>query len=108
MHFTLRMCFDHCASVIENIKFTIYLTAESGQPNATLDWTRPDLAAHLDMYSLTADFYQGSTFPIGVTKLTRVATGPCGRNITYMYEVIVTGKYLMSRLRKKTRTAEFV
>ena len=80
--------------MIETVNFNISLTADPGQINATLDWARQDLAAHLDMYNLTADFYQGFTFPIGVTNLTRVVTGPCRKNITYTYSVIVTGLYL--------------
>ena len=70
----------------------VSLIADAGQPHATLNWTRPDLAEHLAMYNLTADFYQGSTFRIGITKLTRVARAPCGKNITFMYDVIVIGE----------------
>ena len=70
------------------------MNTDPGQPHATLDWARPDLAEHLAMHNLTADFNQGSVFAIGSTNLTRVVTGPCGKNITYNYDVNVTGKYL--------------
>ena len=76
---------------MDTVNFNISLTVDPGQINAILDWARPSLTAHLDMYNLTADFYQGSEFPIGVTNLTRVVTGPCRKNITYIYCVIVTG-----------------
>ena len=69
------------------------MNTDPGQPHATLDWTKPDLAEHLAKYNLTADFYQEAMFPIGVTNLTRVATGKCGKNITFVYDVIVIGEY---------------
>ena len=67
------------------------MNTDPSQPNAILDWARQDLEEHLAMHNLTADFYQGSTFPIGDTNLTRVVTGPCGKNITFIYDVIVKG-----------------
>ena len=81
--------------VIDHVHATISMNTDFGQPRATLDWARPDLAEHLAMYNLTADFYQGSMFSIGVTNLTRVSTGPCGKNITYIYYVIVIGEYMI-------------
>ena len=81
--------------VIDHVSTTIQMNTDFGQPYATLDWARPDLAEHLDMYNLTADFYQGFKFPIGVTNLTHIATGPCGKNITFLYDVIVMGKHMV-------------
>ena len=81
-------------SVIDDVRTTILMITNQGRSYATLDWTRPDLADHLAMYNLTADFHQGSMFAIGVTNLTRVVTGPCGKNITYNYDVTVAGQYL--------------
>ena len=75
------------------------MATDPGQPTATLDWTRSDLAEHLTMYNLTTDFHQESTFPIGVTKLTRVSIGPCGKNITFIYDVIVKGEYMFDILQ---------
>ena len=79
------------------------MITDPGQPYATLDWTRPDLTEHLAMYNLTANFNQGSLFDIGVTNLTRIVMGPCGRNITYNYDINVTGEYLGMFLWKRSQ-----
>ena len=91
-------------SVIDHVHTTISMNTDPGQTNATLDWARPDLAEHLAMYNLTTHFYQGSMFPIGVNTVTRVATGPCGKNITLIYDVIVIGEYMVDILQLKLKT----
>ena len=81
-------------AVINEVYTNIPIIADFGQHNATLNWTRSDLAEHLAIYNLAPDFYQGSTFPIGITNLTRAVTGPCGKSISYIYYVNVRGEYL--------------
>ena len=56
------------------------MNTDPGQPHAIIDWTKPDLAEHLAMYNLSADFNQGVMFPIGATNLTRVVTGSCWKD----------------------------
>ena len=92
VYYTSIIVFSYCCSLTDTVTISINLTADPGQTEATLDWTIPDLAAHLAMYDLTADFNQGSMFRIGVKhELTRVATGPQGKNFTFVYIVTVTG-----------------
>ena len=81
---------DNDGPVISNGPANI-MVAPGTECNAMVTWDEPSATDNCELQSFSSDFTSGSTFPLGITTVTYIATDECGNTSSYSFTIEVSG-----------------
>ena len=77
----------HISGIPENI----VQNTDANSPTATVTWTPPTASDNFGVVTLSTNHESGSTFPIGSTTVTYVATDLSLNQVSSSFIIIITG-----------------
>ena len=85
---------DNEVSMFSNTPGDITVNNDAGQSFAIVTWTEPTVTDNSGSYTVTASHSSGSTFTIGITRVTYSVVDASGNTASYSFNITVIGKFV--------------
>ena len=74
----------------------IKVNNDAGQSFAIVTWTAPTVTDNFGSYTVTSSHSSGSSFSIGITRVTYSVVDASGNTASYSFNITVIGKFIVS------------
>ena len=85
---------DNEVSMFSNTPGDITVNNDAGQSFAVVTWTAPTVTDNSGSYTVTSSHSSGSSFTIGITRVTYSVVDASGNTASYSFNITVIGKFI--------------